>query len=73
MEELVQDLRRHLLPFKDGNCSVHVEYESHNAVARLEFPEDWNISLDEKLLRQLAQVSGVLSTDVVYKKQGINA
>ena len=39
----------------------------------LKFPEDWNISLDEKLLRQLAQVSGVLSTDVVYKKQGINA
>ena len=73
VEELVQDLRRHLLPFKDGNCSVHVEYESQDAVARLEFPEDWNISLDEKLLRQLAQVSGVLSTDVVYKKQGINA
>ena len=48
----VEDLRRHLLPFKDGNCCVHVEYESRNAVARLKFPEDWNISLDEKLLRQ---------------------
>ncbi len=73
VQELVQELRHHLLPFKDGNCSVHVEYESHNAVARLELPKDWNISLDEKLLRQLAQVSGVLGTDVVYKKQAINA
>lgn len=73
VEELVQDLRRHLLPFKDGNCSVHVEYQSPDAVALLRFPEDWNISLDEKLLRQLAEVSGVLGTDVVYKKRAINA
>ncbi len=73
VQELVQELRHHLLPFKDGNCSVHVEYESRDAVARLKLPEDWNVSLDEKLLRQLAQVSGVLGTDVVYKKQGINA
>ncbi len=64
---LVQDLHRYLLPFKNGKCSVHVEYESRSAVARLAFPKDWSISLDEKLLRQLSQVSEVLGTDVVYK------
>ena len=69
----VQELRQHLLPFKNGNCSVHVEYESHSAIARLELPKDWNVSLDEKLLRQLAQISEVLSTDIVYKKRVINA
>lgn len=69
----VQDLQQHLLPFKDGNCSILVEYESNSVVARLEFPEDWNVSLDAKLLQRLRGISEVLSTNVVYKKQAINA
>ncbi len=69
----VQDLQQHLLPFKDGNCSILVEYESNSVAARLEFPEDWNVSLDEKLLRHLRGISEVLSANVVYKKPVTNA
>ena len=69
----VQDLQQLLLPFKDGNCSILVEYENNSIAAQLEFPDDWNISLDEKLLQRLSKVSEVLDTSVIYKKQAINA
>ena len=69
----VQDLQQLLLPFKDGNCSVLVEYQNNSVETKLKFPEDWNISLDEKLLQRLSKVSEVLNTSVVYKKQSINA
>ncbi len=69
----VQDLQQLLLPFKDGNCSVLVEYQNNSIAARLELPEDWNISLDENLLQRLNKVSEIVDTSVVYKKQSINA
>ena len=69
----VQDLQQLLLPFKDGNCSITVEYQNNAMAAQFKFPEDWNISLDEKLLQRLSKVSEVLNTSVVYKKQGLNA
>ncbi len=69
----VQDLQSLLLPFKDGNCSIMVEYQSDSVETKLKFGEDWNISLDEKLLQRLSKVSEVLNTSVVYKKQSINA
>ncbi len=69
----VQDLQQLLLPFKDGNCSITVEYQNNAMAAQFKFPEDWNIQLDEKLLQRLSKVSEVLNTSVVYKKQSINA
>ena len=69
----VQDLQQLLLPFKDGNCSVLVEYQNNSIAAQLEFPDDWNISLDENLLQRLSKVSEIIDTSVVYKKQSINA
>ncbi len=69
----VQDLQQLLLPFKDGNCSILVEYQNNSIAAQLEFPEDWNISLDEKLLQRLRKVSEVIDTSIIYKKQSINA
>ena len=69
----VQELQQLLLPFKDGNCSVLVEYQNNSIAAQLEFPDDWNISLDENLLQRLSKVSEIIDTSVVYKKQSINA
>ncbi|MGH1537290.1 MAG: DNA polymerase III subunit alpha, partial [Gammaproteobacteria bacterium] len=69
----VQDLQQLLLPFKDGSCSIMVEYQNNSVETKLKFPEDWNISLDEKLLQRLSKVSEVMNTSVVYKKQSINA
>ena len=69
----VHNLQQLLLPFKDGNCTILVEYQNNSVAAQLEFPEDWNISLDEKLLKRLSKVSEVKDTSVIYKKQSINA
>jgi len=69
----VEDLQQLLLPFKDGNCSIMVEYQNNSVETKLKFPENWNISLDEKLLQRLSKVSEVTNTSVVYKKQSINA
>ncbi len=69
----VSDLQHLLSPFKDGNCSIKVEYTNNSVAAQLEFPEDWNINLDEKLLQRLNNVSQVVDTSVIYKHQSINA
>ena len=64
----VQDLQQLLMPFKDGNCSIMIEYQNKSVETKLKFGDDWNISLDEKLLQRLSKVSGVLNTSVVYKE-----
>ncbi len=69
----VQNLQQLLLPFKDGNCTILVEYQNSSVAAQLEFPENWNISLDEKLLKRLSKVSEIIDTSVIYKKQPISA
>ncbi len=69
----VQELHQLLLPFKDGNCPIRLVYENNSVETGVEFPEHWNISLDEKLLQRLSKVSEVLNTSVVYKKPSINA
>ncbi len=69
---IVQDLQQLLFPFKDGNCSILVEYQNDSIATKMKFSEDWNISLDEKLLQRLSKVSQVQDTSVVYKKQSIN-
>lgn len=70
---LAQDLERLLLPFRNGNCRVMVEYRNNSIAARLGFPKDWKISLEEKLLHHLSKVSEVSATRVIYKKQTIDA
>ncbi len=69
----VEDLQQLLLPFKDGSCSIMVEYQNNSVETKLKFPDDWNISLDEKLLQRLSKVSEVMDTSIIYKKQSINA
>ena len=69
----VQDLEQLLLPFKDGNCPVLVEFQNNSIVAQLIFREDWKISIDEQLLQRLNKVSEVIDTNVTYKKQMVNA
>ena len=69
----VQDLEQLLLPFKDGNCPVLVEFQNSSIAAQLKFREDWKISIDEQLLHRLKKVSEVIDTNVVYKKQLVNA
>ncbi len=69
----VGELQRQLMPFRDGDCSVRLEYESRSVTAQLEFSKDWNVSLDPRLLQELREISEVLGINVVYKKPEINA
>ena len=69
----VNDLQQLLIPFKDGSCSVMVEYQNNSVETKLQFPKHWNVALDEQLLQRLSKVSEVLDTSVIYKKQSINA
>ena len=69
----VEDLQQLLLPFKDGKCSILVEYQNNSIATKLKFSEDWNISLDQNLLQRLGKVAEILDTSVIYKKRSINA
>jgi len=69
----VEDLQQLLLPFKDGKCSILVEYQNNSIAIKLKFPEDWNISLNQKLLQRLGKISEILDTSVIYMKQSVNA
>ncbi len=63
---LIQELECLLLPHKNGNCRVLVEYRNNSIIAGLEFSEDWKISLDKELLYRLNEVSEVTATSVTY-------
>ena len=69
----VEKLQRQLLPFRDGDCSICLEYEGRSVMAQLVFPEGWNVSLDPGLLQALREIPEVLGINVVYKKQAIHA
>lgn len=70
---LVQKLERLLLPFKNGNCRVLVEYQNNSIGARLGFSEEWKVSLDKNLLHCLSEVAEISATRVTYKKQVADA
>ncbi len=46
-------LKKMLEPYRNGNCPVAIHYENDGGVVEMRLPDDWRISPDDNLLREL--------------------
>jgi len=46
-------LKKLLEPYRNGNCPVAIRYENDGGVVEMRLPDDWRISPDDNLLREL--------------------
>ncbi|MFK8016883.1 MAG: DNA polymerase III subunit alpha [Gammaproteobacteria bacterium] len=64
--EFVQQLRQILGPYRPGRCAVHVHYRGDVAAARLTLGQDWAVTPNGELLRELAGLVGEDGVRLVY-------
>ncbi|HEX9179578.1 MAG TPA: DNA polymerase III subunit alpha [Burkholderiales bacterium] len=55
-----------LAPYRDGSCPVVISYRNGDACCELELGEDWRVSLQDNLLRDLAASLKPENVRVVY-------
>ncbi len=62
----VQDLAQVLTPFREGRCTVRVEYHRPDAQAQLTFGPDWRVRPTDELLRRITELAGEGSVRIEY-------
>jgi len=57
-EELLVKLHDLLLPYREGNCAVSVQYIGDTAAARLSFGPEWAVRPSRELRDKLTELLG---------------
>ena len=57
-DDFPRRLKRILEPSRRGPCRIVLNYEGEDALARLQFGEDWSATPSETLLRDLRRLAG---------------
>jgi DNA polymerase-3 subunit alpha len=59
-------LRELLAPHRDGSCPVSIVYSNHGATCEIDLGDAWRVSLDDDLLRSLAEWLKPENVDILY-------
>ena len=46
-------LKKMLEPYRNGNCPVAIHYENDGGIVDMRLPDDWRVSPDDNLLKEL--------------------
>jgi DNA polymerase-3 subunit alpha len=65
-EQLLTKLHDVLLPYREGNCEVAVQYLGHEAAARLELGAEWSVRPSRELRDKLCELLGRNNVRLVY-------
>lgn len=65
-EHVLHQLRDVLLPFREGRCSVSVQYTGQSAAGRLNLGPEWKVRPSRELRDKLAEVLGRNSVRLLY-------
>ena len=65
-EHLLTRLHDVLLPYREGNCDVAVQYVGTNAAARLNLGPEWTVRPSRELRDKLAELLGQNSVRLLY-------
>ncbi|MCH8307644.1 MAG: hypothetical protein IH930_05825 [Proteobacteria bacterium] len=65
-ERLLTRLHDVLLPYREGNCDVAVQYVGTNAAARLNLGPEWTVRPSRELRDKLAELLGQNSVRLLY-------
>jgi DNA polymerase-3 subunit alpha len=63
----VEQLKSVFMPYREGPCSVKIDYRSQNAACQLQLGEIWKVTLDEVLLKELRGLLDTDNVDVIYR------
>ncbi len=64
---VVLRLKETLQPWREGACSVLINYHSAKAACQLRLGEEWRVTLSDELLRDLRTWLGPGNVDVAYR------
>jgi DNA polymerase-3 subunit alpha len=67
-DRFVEQLTRHLGPFRGGNCRVVVDYTTDDASGSLMLGDEWRVEARDELLRQLRNLFGAERVSVGYRR-----
>ena len=65
-EKLLAELHDVLLPYREGNCDVAVQYISDSASAKLELGPDWSVRPSRELRDKLSELLGANNVRLLY-------
>ena len=69
-EQLLMKLHDVLLPYREGNCDVAVQYYGEHAAARLELGADWTVRPSRELRDKLSELLGSGNVRLLYAPGG---
>ena len=62
----ISDLQRVLTPFKEGSCSVVVDYHKDDASAEIPLGQEWRVHPTDELLNRLRESMGENKINIIY-------
>ena len=65
-EQLLMQLHDLLLPYREGNCEVAVQYFGNDAKARLELGSEWSVRPSRELRDKLGELLGSNNVRLLY-------
>ena len=65
-EQLLMKLHDLLLPYREGNCEVTVQYFGNDAKARLELGSEWSVRPSRELRDKLGELLGSNNVRLLY-------
>ncbi|MCK5324379.1 MAG: DNA polymerase III subunit alpha [Woeseiaceae bacterium] len=65
-EQLLMKLHDVLLPYREGNCEVAVQYFGDNAAARLDLGAEWSVRPSRELRDKLSELLGSNNVRLLY-------
>jgi hypothetical protein len=65
-EKLLAELHDTLLPYRQGNCDVSVQYYGAGAAARLSLGPEWSVRPSRELRDKLNELLGTGSVRLLY-------
>ena len=72
-ERFVDQLARHLAPFRGGTCQVVLDYAADEASGSLVLADEWRVEARDELLRQLRNLFGRGRVSVNYRRERMPA
>jgi DNA polymerase-3 subunit alpha len=65
-ERLLTELHDVLLPYREGNCDIAVQYYGDEAAARLELGPEWSVRPSRELRDKLSELLGAQNVRLLY-------
>ena len=64
--DLVNQIKKSMVPYRGGNCSVHLNFKQNGFAGDFHFGEDWRLEPKDELIHELKQILGAQSVSLTF-------